>query len=99
MRRHELFSQGFLLFGPPRTLKTLLQKLLQLKLEQIWFGEAKKLTTMFFSFASQLVPIIIFINEVDSLVHVVITWNDHGRRSSAPPRISIHGWMSASNVK
>ncbi|KAK2972753.1 hypothetical protein RJ640_019401 [Escallonia rubra] len=38
------------------------------ELRDIWFGDAEKLTKALFSFASKLAPVIIFVDEVDSLL-------------------------------
>ncbi|WZZ61461.1 hypothetical protein YC2023_061568 [Brassica napus] len=78
MRRTELFTlfcfsqpcKGILLFGPPGTeAGANFISITSSSLTSKWFGDAEKLTKDLFSFASKLVPpVIIFVNEVDSLL-------------------------------
>ncbi|KAH6781472.1 hypothetical protein C2S51_006765 [Perilla frutescens var. frutescens] len=72
--------KGILLFGPPGTGKTLIAKALATEsganfinittatITSKWVGETENLTRAVFSFASKLAPVIIFIDEVDSLL-------------------------------
>lgn len=72
--------KGILLFGPPGTGKTLVAKALATEsgthfinittatITSMWLGETENLTRALFSFASKLSPVIIFVDEVDSLL-------------------------------
>eukprot|EP01132_Coremiostelium_polycephalum_P009090 gene9090-11140_t len=78
----DLFSipKGILLYGPPGTGKTMLAKAIASHygyyfldinasvLENKWYGETEKLITALFTAAQKIQPVIIFMDEIDSMV-------------------------------